>query len=108
MIHVEGFPAIISTTRETFVFKAHRLCVSLNSRLESNEEDEEEASQNSGPIACLTFAHFFGKREKANRCENLPDLLFVCHRSVGTVKHPGYFNSWWILHDGRVFGGGQG
>ena len=25
----------------TFVFKAHRLCVSLNSRLESNKEEEE-------------------------------------------------------------------
>jgi len=24
-----------------FLFKAHRLCVSLNSRLESNKEDEE-------------------------------------------------------------------
>ena len=29
--------------RGELVFKAHRLCVSLNSRLESNKEDEEEA-----------------------------------------------------------------
>jgi len=29
--------------RGGLVFKAHRLCVSLNSRLESNKEEEEEA-----------------------------------------------------------------
>jgi len=28
--------------RGGLVFKAHRLCVSLNSRLESNKEEEEE------------------------------------------------------------------
>jgi len=30
--------------RGGLVFKAHRLCVSLNSRLESNKEEEEEGT----------------------------------------------------------------
>ena len=40
----EMFPVIehVQRFRRGLVFKAHRLCVSLNSRLESNKEEEEE------------------------------------------------------------------
>jgi len=35
--------------RAGLVFKAHRLCVSLNSRLESNKEEEEEEASEDQP-----------------------------------------------------------
>ena len=38
--------------RGGLVFKAHRLCVSLNSRLESNKEEEEEEEE--GTLMYLT------------------------------------------------------
>jgi len=38
--------------RSGLVFKAHRLCVSLNSRLESNEEEEKGASIRGGASRC--------------------------------------------------------
>jgi len=38
--------------RGGLVFKAHRLCVSLNSRLESNKEEEGVASCHSRPSRC--------------------------------------------------------
>jgi len=39
--------------RGGLVFKAHRLCVSLNSRLESNkEEEEEEVKRMYGELRC--------------------------------------------------------
>ena len=40
--------------RGGLVLKAHRLCVSLNSRLQSNEEEEEEevGARQRGPLDC--------------------------------------------------------
>ena len=38
--------------RGGLVFKAHRLCVSLNSRIESNKEEEEEGSCREGLGGC--------------------------------------------------------
>jgi len=43
--------------RGGLVFKAHRLCVSLNSRLEGNKEEEEEESK----VGALAI---FAKRKK--------------------------------------------
>ena len=37
------------------VFKAHRLCVSLNSRLESNKEEEEEMISSKHPLCIRCF-----------------------------------------------------
>ena len=36
--------------------KAHRLCVSLNSRLESNKEEEEETASRPGPVIASAYA----------------------------------------------------
>jgi len=41
--HLSRCPANMQRFRGGLVFKAHRLCVSLNSRLESNKEEEERA-----------------------------------------------------------------
>ena len=41
---------------ESLVFKAHRLCVSLNSRIESNKEEEGVQSHRSRGHAAISFA----------------------------------------------------
>jgi len=40
----DGHTRNVQRFRGGLVFKAHRLCVSLNSRLESNKEDEKDTS----------------------------------------------------------------
>jgi len=41
------------------LFKAHRLCVSLNSRIESNKEEEKKETAPAGTIVpCLLFFFF--------------------------------------------------
>jgi len=43
-IRVQLLHRNVQRFRGGLVFKAHRLCVSLNSRLESNKEEEEEGA----------------------------------------------------------------
>jgi len=44
---------------EAGVFKAHRLCVSLNSRLESNKEEEEKTRQSYHRVGIADRSFYF-------------------------------------------------
>ena len=48
----EGVHRNVQRFRGGLVFKAHRLCVSLNSRLESNKEEEDEGLISRGFSGC--------------------------------------------------------
>ena len=51
---------IVQRFRGGLVFSAHRLCVSLNSRLESNKEEEEEDTKRCGAGAGVPLPSEYG------------------------------------------------
>ena len=70
-----------------FVFKAHRLCVSLNSRLARNKEEEESGKQSGGrecplaPPPSLGSIASLGSISEAARSTLHPDMA-CCHARV--------------------------
>ena len=63
--------------QDGLVFKAHRLCVSLNSRRKSNKEEEEEDADETPP-ASLAYA---GCYRGTSLIRNTP-LLRPCRRTM--------------------------
>ena len=62
--------------RGGLVFEAHRLCVSLNSRLESNKE-EEEGSQMRRTNSCTRSAAMICERELVNVGEDSKIYIYI-------------------------------
>ena len=74
--------------RGGLAFKAHRLCVSLNSRLESNrEEEKDDQSRSNAPKSNMDEA--LGRTDLRFACNSVDAAVFGGVDSTGYVRGTG-------------------